>query len=91
MGSHGSLLDDKFHSVKLGALNKAKWSQLSCGLVDSGDVKDHPYESQFHAFFDALAADREMPLTAFADAARSHRLIYAADQSAALGRPVQLA
>jgi len=90
VGSHGSLLDDKFHSTKLGGLNKAKWSQLSCGLVDSGDVKDHPYESQFHAFFDALAVGAEMPLTSFADSARSHRLIHAADQSAVEGRPIRL-
>ncbi len=90
VGSHGSLLDDKFHTTKLGGLNKAKWSHLSCGLVDSGDVKDHPYESQFHAFFDALAAGSEMPLTSFADAARSHRLIHAADQSAVEGRPIRL-
>ena len=90
VGSHGSLLDDKFHSTRLGGLNKAKWSQLSCGLVDSGDVKDHPYESQFHAFFDALAAGQDMPLTSFADAARSHRLIHAADQSAVEGRPIRL-
>lgn len=90
VGSHGSLLDDKFHSTKLDGLNKAKWSQLSCGLVDSGDVKDHPYESQFNAFFDALDASHEMPLTSFHDAARTHRLVFAADQSAALGRPVKL-
>jgi hypothetical protein len=91
VGSHGSLLDDKFHSTKLGALNKAKWSQLSCGLVDSGDVKDHPYESQFHAFFDALAAGKEMPLTSFWDAYKSHQLIFAADKSAKTGKPVKLA
>jgi predicted dehydrogenase len=90
VGSHGSVLDDKFHSTKLGALNKAKWSQLSCGSVDSGDVKDHPYESQFHAFFDALAEGKDMPLTSFKDAERTHRLIYAADKSAATGKPVKL-
>lgn len=90
VGSHGSLLDDKFHSTKLGALDKAKWSQLSCGLVDSGDVKDHPYESQFHAFFDAVAAGKEMPLTSFWDAYKSHQLIFAADKSARTGKPVKL-
>lgn len=90
VGSHGSLLDDKFHSTKLVGLNKAKWSQLSCGLVDSGDVKDHPYESQFHAFFDALTLGHDMPLTSFTDAERSHRLIYAADKSATEGKPVRL-
>ncbi len=90
VGSNGSLLDDKFHSDKLGALNKNKWSQLSCGLIDSGDVKDHPYESQFNAFFDAINAGVEMPLTSFWDALKSHELIFAADKSAATGKPVKL-
>lgn len=90
VGSHGTLLDDKFHSTKLGGLNKAKWSHLSCGSVDSGDVKDHPYESQFRAYFEAIAADREMPQTSFWDAYKSHKLIFAADKSAATGKPVRL-
>ncbi len=90
VGSNGSLLDDKFHSNKLGALNKNKWSQLSCGLIDSGDVKDHPYESQFNAFFDAVEAGEEMPLTSVWDALKSHELIFAADKSAATGKPVKL-
>jgi hypothetical protein len=31
-----------------------------------------------------------MPLTALADAVRSHEVIFAADRSAELGRPVKL-
>jgi len=89
VGSEGSLLDDKFHSMKLGA-NKAKWSQLSMKMLDSGDVSDHPYTSQFQAFFDALDAGKEMALTSLADAAASHRMIFAADQSAATGKTVKL-
>jgi len=89
VGSEGSLLDDKFHSMKLGA-NKAKWSQLSMKMLDSGDVSDHPYTSQFQAFFDALDAGKEMALTSLADAAASHRVIFAADQSAATGKTVKL-
>jgi predicted dehydrogenase len=89
VGSKGSLLDNKFHSNDL-ATNKAKWSTLAAQLVDSGDVSDHPYQSQFEAFFNALAAGKEMPLTSLADAARTHEVIFAADRSAELGRPVKL-
>ena len=32
------------------------WSTLSMKMLDSGDVSDHPYEHQFHAFFEAIAA-----------------------------------
>ena len=90
IGSEGSLLDNKFHSAKLAGLNKNKWSELSLKLCDSGDVTDHPYETQFAAFFDALEAGREMPLTSFADAARTHEVLFAADRSAARGRPVTI-
>jgi UDP-N-acetyl-2-amino-2-deoxyglucuronate dehydrogenase len=90
VGSHGSILDNKFHSTKLGMLDKHKWSQLSFAPVDSGDVKDHPYLTQFQAFFDALDARAEMPLTSFWDAYKTHRVIFAADKSAATGRPAKV-
>jgi predicted dehydrogenase len=90
VGSEGTLLDNKFHSTKLG-VDKAKWSELSLKLCDSGDVTDHPYTTQFEAFFNALAAGKEMPLTNLNAAAKTHEVIFAADKSAELGRPVQLA
>jgi predicted dehydrogenase len=88
-GSEGSLLDNKFHSMKLHT-NKHQWSTLAMKMLDTGDVSDHPYLSQFQAFFDALDAGREMPLTSLADAMKSHRVIFAADESARTGRPVKL-
>src|ERR1043166_959614 len=91
VGSEGSLLDNKFHSNKVSGLNKNKWSELSMTMLDSGDVSDHPYQTQFQAFFDALDRGREMPLTSLADAMKSHEIIFAADRSAATGKPVKLA
>jgi UDP-N-acetyl-2-amino-2-deoxyglucuronate dehydrogenase len=91
VGSEGSLLDNKFHSTKLGALNKNKWSELSMKLLDSGDVSDHPYQSQFQAFFDALDKGKDMPLTSLKDAMKTHEVIFAADKSARDGKPVKLA
>jgi predicted dehydrogenase len=90
VGSEGSLLDNKFHSTRLGGLNKAKWSELSMRLLDSGDVSDHPYQTQFETFFQALDRGEEMPLTGLDAAMRSHRVIFAADQSAREGRPISL-
>jgi predicted dehydrogenase len=90
VGSEGSILDNKFHSQKLAGLNKHAWSQLSMKMLDSGDVSDHPYQTQFQAFFDALEAGKDMPLTSFNDAFKSHRVIAAADKSAAEGRTVKL-
>ena len=89
VGSEGSLLDDKFHSAKLKA-DKAHWSKVSMKMLDSGDVSDHPYQAQFQAFFDALDAGRDMPLTSFKDAAKTFAVIFAADKSAAQGgQPVR--
>ncbi len=88
-GSEGSLLDDKFHSMKLGT-DKNTWSTLGVGLLDSGDVTDHPYEKQFGRFFDAIENGEDMPLTGLADAMKTHQVLFAADQSAETGKPVKV-
>ncbi len=89
VGSEGSILDNKFHSTKLN-LNKTRWSQLSTALVDSGDVADHPYEPQFKAFVESFETGKAMPLTDFDTAFESHRVVFAADLSAAEGRTVKM-
>ena len=89
VGSEGSLLDNKFHSMKL-QTNKHAWSTLAMKLLDSGDVSDHPYQSQFQAFFEAIDRGQRMPLTSLDDALKTHRVIFAADESAAKGCPVKV-
>jgi predicted dehydrogenase len=90
VGSEGSMLDNKIYSHKLKGMNKGAWSTLSTALVDSGDVKDHPYLPQFQAFVDCTAKGKPMPLTDFDTALETHRVVYAADLSAKLGRPVKM-
>jgi predicted dehydrogenase len=90
VGSQGSLLDDKFHSMKF-KTDKNGWSKLNMKMLDSGDVGDHPYQTQFEAFFTALDKGEEMPLTGFRESLRSFEVLFAADKSAAEGgRPVKL-
>jgi len=84
VGSEGSLLDDKFHSMKL-KTDKGGWSRANMKMLDSGDVSDHPYQTQFEAFFDALDKDKNMPLTNFKEALRSFEVLFAADKSAEEG------
>lgn len=91
VGSDGSLLDRKFHSTRLGGLNKNAWSELSMKPLDSGDVTDHPYQAQFQEFFDALGRGEGMPLTSLREAMRTHEVIFAADHSAETGKPVNIA
>jgi len=90
VGSEGSLLDNKFHSMKLHGLNKNKWSELSMKMLDSGDVSDHPYQRQFEAFFAALDEGREMPLSSLAEAMKTFEVLFAADLSVAERRLVKL-
>lgn len=90
VGSQGSVLDDQFYSEKLRGLSKDEWSTLGTPLVDSGNVEHHPYLPQFEAFVESLNEDRPMPLTDFETAFESHRVVFAADRSAAEGRPVKL-
>ncbi len=84
VGSHGSLLDNKFHSAKLHT-DKHGWSNLNMKMLDSGDVSDHPYQTQFQAFFDALDEGKDMPLTSLAESLKSFEVLFAADKSAAEG------
>jgi predicted dehydrogenase len=91
VGSEGSLLDDKYHSNLIDGLNHRQWCRLSFPLLVSGDVSDHPYQSEFDAFFESLAKDREPPLTGLTDAVRTHEVIFAADLSWQERRPVKLA
>jgi len=91
VGSEGSLLDKRFHSTKLGGLDKNNWSELSMKMLDSGDVSDHPYQTQFQAFFDALDRGEAMPLTSLDEAMKSFEVIFAADLSASEKRKVEVA
>jgi predicted dehydrogenase len=84
IGSEGSLLDNKFYSSRLGGLNKGKWSELSMKMLDSGDVSDHPYQTQFESFFQSIDEGKEMPLTSLTDALHTHEVIFRADRSARL-------
>jgi predicted dehydrogenase len=90
VGSEGSLLDNRFYSQRLPGMTKDRWSTLETALVDSGDVADHPYHPQFQAFVDAVREGTPMPHTDLDTAYETHRVAFAADLSAAEGRPVKL-
>ena len=89
IGSKGSILDNKAHFHGIEGMNKANWSELSFGLVDSGDVADHPYQAQFQVFFDSLSSGQAMPLTGLTEALTTHKVIFKAEESARTGQAVQ--
>jgi len=71
-------------------VTKDRWSTLETSLIDSGDVAHHPYLPQFQAFVDSLRKNENMPLTDFDTAFESHRVVFAADLSAAEKRTVKM-
>ena len=81
-------LKKRCHDVK--GMVKDRWSTLETSLIDSGDVVDHPYEPQFQAFVDSIGSRKPMPHPDFDSAFESTRVVFAADLSAAEGRPVKL-
>jgi len=90
VGSEGSLLDNRLYSARMKGLSKESWSTLETSLIDSGDVAHHPYLPQFQSFVDSLRKNEMMPLTDFDTAFESHRVVFAADLSAAERRTVKL-
>jgi UDP-N-acetyl-2-amino-2-deoxyglucuronate dehydrogenase len=90
VGSDGALLDNQFHSRRLTGLQPKEWSRLAFPVLESGDVKDHPYRAQFEAFFAALDRGEDMPLTNFNEALVTHRVAFAAELSAREHRRVRL-
>jgi len=59
-------------------------------MLDSGDVSDHPYQTQFQEFFSSLAKGKKMALTSYDEAYKSFQVVFAADQSAETGKPVKI-
>ena len=82
--------DGRFWSTQVAGLDPDRWSELGVKLESSSDVVEHPYRAQFEAFFEALAADREMALTSLSDAVPTFEVVFAADLSAESGRPVRM-
>lgn len=91
VGSDGAIVDGKYWTTRIAGLDPNQWSELGVKLETSADVVHHPYLQQFRAFFQALDDDVEMPLTSLAEAAKSFELVFAADLSAELGRPLRMA
>lgn len=90
VGSRGSILDDKISTIGTNGNDANEWTQMDISPLNSGDVIHHPYPPQFQAFVDSIQEDRQMPRTNFETAYRTHRAIFAANRSAAEGRPVKL-
>jgi len=87
LGSDGTVKNDQFFSKKIDGLQG--WSKMDVHLADSGDVSAHPYRDQFSYFAECLDKGIK-PHNDLASAFETHRVIFAADKSAEIGRAVSL-
>ena len=90
VGRDGTIQDGKLWSSRIAGLDPDRWTELGVKLESSADVVEHPYLPQFRAFFEALDAGRDMPLTSLTEAGVTFDVLFAADRSAELGRTVTM-
>jgi predicted dehydrogenase len=91
IGRDGTIMDGKLWTDRIAGLDPSTWTELGVRLEGSADDIEEPYVPQFAEFAAAVAEGREMRLTSLADAVRTFEVVFAADRSAELGRPVAMA
>ncbi len=89
VGSEGTLRGKQLSSTQLQGVNKEEWIDIPTTEATSGDVLDHPYPPQVDEFMACVKAGRDSIIN-FAEAFKTHRVIFAIDQAIAEGRPVKL-
>ncbi|HNR29287.1 MAG TPA: Gfo/Idh/MocA family oxidoreductase [Candidatus Hydrogenedentes bacterium] len=88
-GTEGSIRNDKVYAPKLFP-GQNGFMTIPCVLPDSGDVAHHPFQGEASHLLDCILEDRR-PFPDLDDAVKTMDICFAADASAAQGRPVALA
>ncbi len=89
VGSEGTLWNDELWSTRLAGLRPDEWVKTPTAQAESGDVLDHPYPPLIDEFMECVLAGRESIIN-FAEAFKTHRVMFAIEKSLAEGRPVQV-
>ena len=87
-GDKGSLLNHKLYSPEK-IHGQKDYMELPVETPDSGDVAHHPFPQEINHFMDCIVNDRETSIS-LKDAMKTQEIVFAADLSAAEGRPVRL-
>jgi predicted dehydrogenase len=90
VGSEGTLLGNKLSSTKLKGVNKEEWVEIPTTEATSGDVLDHPYPPQVDEFMACVKAGEDSMIN-FAEAFKTHEVIFASNKALEEGRPVKVA
>ncbi len=88
LGDKGSIRDNHIYAKEYFA-GQTDWITVPTVRPDSGDVSHHPFDGEIAHFVDCIRTNTESPLN-LADAAKTHAVCYALEQSANEGRPVRV-
>ncbi len=86
LGTAGTIRDNRIYATEYFA-GQTDWVEVPTIRPDSGDVTHHPFRGEINHFIECITNGVESPLN-LEDAARTHQVCYALDESAATGRPV---
>lgn len=87
-GTEGSVRDDRVFAPRLFP-GQTGFMTIPTILPDSGDVAHHPFQTEVQYFLDCLEQNVR-PLPDLEDAAKTMEVCFAADKSAAEGKPVAI-
>ncbi|MGD9495183.1 MAG: Gfo/Idh/MocA family protein [Armatimonadota bacterium] len=89
VGSEGTLWNDEMWSTKIEGLRPDEWVKTPTAQAESGDVLDHPYPPQIDHFIECVMSGQDSFIN-FAEAFKTHRVMFAIEKSLAEGRPVRV-
>lgn len=89
LGTRGTIRDNRVWSEEWFP-GQTDWATIPSILPDSGDVAHHPFNGQIAALAAAILDGADTGLPDVDDAVKTHRLIFAADESARTGQPVRI-
>lgn len=89
LGTRGTIRDNRIYAATFFE-GQTDWLEVPTIRPDSGDVTHHPFQGEIDHFVDCIVTGTESPLN-LSDAARTHAVCFALDESAATGKPVQVA
>lgn len=89
VGSEGTLLGTKLSSIQLKGVSKEEWIEVPTVEATSGDVLDHPYPPQVDHFMECLKTGQDSVIN-FAEAFKTHEVIFASNKALETGQPVKI-
>jgi predicted dehydrogenase len=89
LGENGTIRDNRVFSKKL-MPGQTDFAEIPTIMPVSGDVSHHPFQGEVDHLVDCVMTDTESHVN-LADAAITHEVVFALDESAESGQPVRVA